>query len=113
MLPSKNRLTKKPDFERVKAEGELLTGRLFGILFIKNEKDFPRVGFIVSTNISKKAVERNRAKRLLREATRVFLPKIKGGVDVLFLAKSQMLKASQSQAIEETKKLFKKGGLVK
>lgn len=112
MLPFKNRLTKKPDFERIKAEGKLLTGRLFGILFIKNEKDFPRVGFIVSTNISKKAVERNRAKRLLREAVRAFLPKIKG-FDVLFLAKGQMLKASQSQAIEETKKLFKKGGLVK
>jgi len=112
MLPSKNRLTKKPDFEKVKAEGELLSGRFFGILYTPNRLDLSRFGFIVSTRISKKAVLRNRAKRLLREVARFLLPKTKGGFDVLFLAKKETTGASQAQILKEAKELFEKGGLV-
>ena len=111
MLPSKNRLTKKPDFEKVKAEGELLSGRFFGILYTPNGLDLSRFGFIVSTRISKKAVLRNRAKRLMREAVRALLPEMKGGFDVLLLAKKETIKASQAQILKEAKKLFEKGDL--
>lgn len=112
MLPSKNRLTKKPDFEKVKTEGELLTGRFLGILYTPNGLDLSRFGFIVSTKISKKAVLRNRAKRLLRETIRTLLPKIKEGFDILLLAKKGLVEVAQDQILKEEERLFKKGGLI-
>jgi len=81
-------------------------------LYTPNGLDLSRFGFIVSTRISKKAVLRNRAKRLLREVVRALLPKMKGGFDVLFLAKKETIKASQAQILKEAKKLFKKGDLM-
>lgn len=90
-----------------------MTGRFFGIAFVKNDLNLTRFGFIVSNKISKKAVLRNRAKRLLREMARGLLPKAKEGVDVLFLAKKTVLKVSFGELLTEAEKLFKKGGLLK
>lgn len=113
MLPLQNRLLKKKEFEKVKTEGQVLTSRFFGIAFVKNNLGVPRFGFIVSNKISKKAVLRNKTKRLLREVARGLLPRVKDGVDVLFLAKKTILEASFKDVSKEAEKLFKKGQLFK
>ncbi len=64
MLPKKNRLDKKEINEIKKKSLRLLQGKYFGLAFypVKGERKF---GIILSAKISKKAVERNRIKRLL------------------------------------------------
>lgn len=46
-----------------------------------------RFAFVASLKISKKAVVRNRTKRLFSEAVRVLLPQIKKNQDIIFFAK--------------------------
>lgn len=46
-----------------------------------------------------KAVQRNRAKRLIRAAIQVYLPKITTGMDIVFIARARMGSASY-QSVE-------------
>jgi ribonuclease P protein component len=67
MLAKENRLTKKKDFETVFSQGK---GIKYGSLYLKYKKNRLkgcRFGIIVGKNYSKKAVERNKIKRRIRE----------------------------------------------
>lgn len=77
-LSPKNRLTKKTDFDAVFREGKTVRG---SFLFIKarlNRTGVPRIGFLISKNLIPKAVARNRLKRVLGEAARVYIKNKKG-----------------------------------
>jgi len=112
MLPPKNRLLKKKDFEEVKKKGRKFQSRFFGLLVQPTDKEFPRFGFILSTKISKKATKRNRAKRLLREAVRKILPRVAPGLDVIFLGKREIFGRSQKELEFEVEKIFIQAGVV-
>lgn len=112
MLARKNRITGKSNFEKIKNEGVLYQGKAFGLAVLKREESNPpRFAFVISTKISKKAVERNRAKRRLGEAVRKNLDKTKNGFDVLFLAKKEILKSSTKEIADEITRLFKEADI--
>jgi ribonuclease P protein component len=111
VLPKAHRLKKKKDFERVFKKGK---GKREGFLFLKfieNERNISRVGFVVSKKISKKATLRNRIKRKLREATRMLLPEIKPGFDIVIVAKKGIENLNFWETKENLEKLFKKSNL--
>ena len=66
MLPEKNRLSKKKDFDKVFKKGKSSFDGLLGVKMLKNEQEFTRFGIIVSSKVSKKAVIRNKIKRRIR-----------------------------------------------
>lgn len=103
MLASKYRLKKKINFARIEIDGRMIQSRSFG-MGIYNRKDIEpsHFGFIVSTKISKKAVIRNRIKRIMSEIIRINLDKLKSGYDVLFLIKHQAVKISREELEIET-----------
>lgn len=110
MLPKKFRLQK---FEEIKKKGKLFQFPLFGGLVLpQKEKNNSRFAFVVSSKISKKATERNRAKRLLSEAVRSFLPKIKSGFDVVFFAKKLIVGKEFVEIKNEVERIFKKANLL-
>lgn len=111
MLPKRNRLVLKPDFEKIKNKGEKFQSNLFGLLVLPTDNDSSRFGFVISTKLSKRAVKRNRIKRVLREQVRLLLPRIKPGFDVVFLGKKAILESKQEEIGSEIKRLFKKSGL--
>lgn len=68
MLKKQLRLTKQNEINEVKQTGKLLSTPLFGLLYVKADDN--KLGWIVSKKISKKAVVRNRIRRLLAEAAK-------------------------------------------
>ncbi len=79
------------DFQRIAKQGKKWTGAAFIMLGLKTDNETApfRVGFTVSRRVGN-AVERNRAKRRLREMVRRFLKHNKPqGFDIVLIAKAQ------------------------
>jgi ribonuclease P protein component len=116
MLASKNRLKKKINFVRIEIDGVMYQSRSFGMGVYDRSKDFEgddnntdsHFGFIISTKISKKAVVRNRIKRIIAEVTRARLNEIKRGLDVVFLIKPYVLKIDKIELQKETNEAITK-----
>lgn len=110
MLASKNRLKKKINFARIEIDGKMIQSKSFGMGIYDRSKDFDgegnnsesHFGFIISTKISKKAVVRNRIKRIISEVIRKNLKKIKKGMDVVFLVKPSAAKIDKETLENET-----------
>lgn len=108
MLPKINRL---PGHLISKALNSKITldSPFFAIKALKEKSSYPPlVGFIVSTKISKKAVGRNKIKRLLRESIRPYLKTLKKGQIVLIIAKHSIKGKTLSQLETALAPLIKK-----
>ncbi len=109
MLHAANRLTKRSDIQAVHARGRSFFVGNLGVRLAKNNLKTSRFTVIVSLKISKKAVERNRLKRRLREIVRRdILPKVNPGFDGIILTKKPLLDLSFGELRELVIKLFKK-----
>jgi len=86
MLPKKNRLKKKKDFERVFKGGKSFKKGFLILRFKENDLKINRFGFVVSKKISKKAVKRNQIKRRLREVVRSNIDFYKKGFDLVYIS---------------------------
>lgn len=112
MLPDLNRLTGKKNFDRVEKEGEVCQSQNFGVAYIKRgDKNPSRFGVIVSTKISKDAVDRNRIKRSLREAVRHILFELNPGYDVIFLTKPSIMRTPTDVAMKEAQRTLREMGI--
>lgn len=98
MLPKLNRLTRLELEELKKKQKIIIQGRFFGLIY-EPRPGRAKFGVIISNNISKKAVLRNRVKRLLYRFAGKHLLASEGFF--LFLAKRQSLGMSIPQAEEE------------
>jgi len=92
MLQSSNRLRRPADVARVRQQGKSNRHPLLILLVLPNELNVSRFAFVASRRVGK-AVERNRAKRLLREAVRHRLSNIAPGWDCVLIARPSMVKA--------------------
>ncbi|MDP3954912.1 MAG: ribonuclease P protein component [bacterium] len=113
MLPLKNRLQTRKDFGEAKTKGQKYQSHLFGLLVYPTNSEATRFGFIVSTKISKKATQRNKVKRRLRESIKKILPTLKTGYDVVFLGKKELLDKKLSEISVEVINTFGKAGLLR
>ena len=113
MLPYKNRLIKRTDFEKVYKYGRLFYFENIAIKIIKNGIDESRIGFSVGIKFSKKAVERNRIKRQLREIFRKILEKIEKDADIVVMVKKiEKGKNDQKNLAISIEKILKRGNLI-
>lgn len=89
MLPKKNRLTLKSDFQVVLKQGKIQHAKHYAFSYVLTAIPGKKVGIIVSNKISKKAVERNKIRRAARAAAREMLGGLPNGILGVFLAKKQ------------------------
>ncbi|OQA70330.1 MAG: Ribonuclease P protein component [Parcubacteria group bacterium ADurb.Bin247] len=110
MLPFKNRIKKEKDFRKVFNAGKFVSLDFVSIKFSSNNLAETRFGFIVSKKVSKKAVTRNRLKRIFREQTRLNLKNIKPGLDVVVIVKSSQITSVEARRI--LLELFKRANIL-
>jgi ribonuclease P protein component len=78
------RLRRPDQFRRTRREGRTYTTPLVHMNVRPNRRRQSRFGFVVGKRIGK-AVERNRARRRMREAVRLSIPAISPGYDIVFV----------------------------
>jgi len=81
------RLRRPDHFRRVRREGRLFSSALLNLSVVTGRRHRVRCGFVVTKQFGG-AVERNRAKRRVREAVRLLLPSISPGYDVVIIIRS-------------------------
>jgi len=89
MLPFKNRLVKKKDFDKVHNAGQFFSEANIAMKVSKNDLPDTRVGIIVGLKYSKKAVERNKMKRQIRDVFQGKLKQFKKGFDVMVMLRKR------------------------
>ncbi len=112
MLPFKNRIKKKKDFEKVFQEGDSFLGHFFVLKTKKNNLSHPRFAFIISSKNERKAVRRNKIKRIFREAVRSYIPLLKENKDIIFIIKKDAKNKEYKEIKEEVEKALKRLKLI-
>jgi len=112
VLPSKNRLKKKKDFERTFKKSKGIKNKLFVLLSSKNSDADSRFGFVVGQKVSKKAVKRNKIKRRMRSVVEQSLSIVKKGLDVIIIGLKPLEEADFSETKEALKDLLKKAKII-
>ena len=72
MLKKENRLSSNFEFNITRKHGNKVSHELFDIFYLEpdNYQGSVKIGIVTSNRLAKKAVERNRIKRVFREAVR-------------------------------------------
>jgi ribonuclease P protein component len=107
VLKRENRIRLKKEFTEVKNKGRILYSPLFGFLTYKENDDQKKFGFIVSKKISKRAVDRNKIRRILSEVVRKNLEKFKDGTRIIFLTKKEILDKKYNEIEKEVERFIK------
>ena len=110
-LPKDNRLRKPKEFRRVYEKGKRFEGRFVTVFIMPSETVFQRLGITASKKISNKAHDRNRAKRLLREAfrlSRAELDELDAKFDWVLNARRSLLRAKLEKPLEEFRQIITK-----
>jgi len=108
---ARHRLRARAEFERVRHEGHSWSHRLLVLVACRNELQITRVGVTASRGVGG-AVERNRARRLMREAWRMCAAHIVPGWDALLIARTAIAKVKMQEVAAALESLLRQAGLV-
>lgn len=108
MLPKASRLRHEQDFARLSVKGRPLYGPYCTLRARKSGSDPSKIGFVASGKMFKKAVERNRIRRRMREAIRPHLDAVPAGFDLSFVARKEILSAKAKDLKESMIHLIEK-----
>lgn len=111
MLPTSQRLRHSADIQTVRQAGKRWHNPLVTLYVLANHQDVCRFAFVASRRVGK-AVQRNRTKRLLREATRHYLPHLTPGWDCIFVARDKAAQASYQELLAAAYQLFNQAHLL-
>lgn len=104
------RLRRPEDFRRVWKTGRSWAHSLFVLWAASNSLSTTRLGLTASRKVGN-AVERNRARRLLREAARHSYPHIVEGWDLVLVARRSIVDAQMQQVQQALVTLLRRADL--
>ena len=110
-LSKKQRMIKAFLFREAFAQKRSFVGRYMVLWLREGEGASLRLGVVTSKKVSNRAVDRNRARRILRALFREHRDQLGGEFDVLIIARRNILNASHADIEKEFFRLARKAGI--
>lgn len=104
------RLRRKADFARLRRHGRVWRHPFLVLSAAPNGLSHNRYGFITSKKLGK-AVVRNRARRLLREAVRAVHDHLQTGYDIVLIARQPIAGQPYQAVLQAVETSLKRAGL--
>lgn len=112
-LPRSRRITMSRDFTRVRNQGQRLAVGCLIANWLPLQGELPnRIGVITGKKIGG-AVQRNRARRLLRESFRLHQHEFSQPVDLVLVARNSIVGKTFSEVEKDFLQVLRRGGLLK
>jgi ribonuclease P protein component len=108
-LPQNARLRNSAEFRAVYDKGGRFDGRLVTVFILANGLDRHRLGITASRKMARHAVDRNRAKRLVREAFRLSRPEfdsLRASYDWVFNVRRAIIETKLDAVIEDLRRVL-------
>lgn len=112
MLSKDKRLNLKKDFRWV-AAGEKVANSSVGLFFRFGDNPYPKVGIAVSKANFKKAVERNRVRRLVSRGFELLYSQLPPNINIVVLPKPDILKLRADKIARSLEMLLSKVKYIK
>lgn len=93
----------KKEFGRLYGKGNSIRDRYIVLIYLKNGLSYNRRAFLASKKVGN-SVQRNRAKRLMKESFRYYEEKIPEGYDIILIARNTI----NGRKYEDVRKSFEK-----
>lgn len=106
-FPRSARLITPEDFKAVFKKGNKLHFKEFTVYVLQNKQSESRLGLAISKKSAKKAVSRNRIKRIIRDSFRLRRHKLTGW-DIVFVSRFAAVQLSKSELEVLTSKVWKR-----
>lgn len=100
------------EFQRAYARGKSYVSPVIVTYVVKSRTRQTRVGITTSKKIGN-AVQRNRSRRVIREAVRKIIPEIKDGYDLVFVARGKTPFVKSTAVHDTLRKQLKEAGVLK
>ncbi|MEZ6017042.1 MAG: ribonuclease P protein component [Planctomycetota bacterium] len=107
-FPRKFRVVRKADFARAYSHGRRARGGLLLVVGAPNGLDHARLGLSVGKRIWRGAVQRNRVRRVFREAFRLAVPDLPPGLDLVLIPAAPKLAPTLAETRDELVRLARK-----
>ncbi len=108
-------LRRKSDFQKIYRKGKSVADRYVVLFYLSNGLAYNRTAFLASRKVGN-AVQRNRAKRLMRESWKEFERDVPPGYDIIIIARNTInnrscgeVKASVEKGLRRLKLLSRTG----
>ena len=100
------------DFRRIYARGKSYVSPLVVVYALKNRTKNVRVGSTTSTKVGN-AVQRNRSRRVIREAFRALAPRVRPGFDLVLVARGKTPYVKSTDVRRQLERQLQAAGLLR
>ena len=111
-MQKKDILRYQKDFDRIYRRGKSVGDRYVVIFYRKNQLDYSRRSFLASKKVGN-SVQRNRARRLMKEALRLSRYELPAGYDFIIIARNTIVSAKCQQVQKSLESALKRTGVIR
>lgn len=111
-MVKKEVLRNRKDFGRIYGKGKSVGERYVVLFFIRNRLGYNRRAFLASKKVGN-SVQRNRARRLIRQSWKNIEEKLPEGYDFIIIARHSINGTKCPQVEESLRRALRRSGLLK